>query len=817
MNLAEGSKLGRYEILSQIGAGGMGEVYLAEDANLRRRVALKVLTESVASNQERLRRFLQEAQAASALNHPNILTVYEFSSDAERHYLATEFVEGKTLRDLINEGPLPVSQALDIALQVASALSAAHTSGITHRDIKPENIMIRTDGIVKLLDFGLAKLTERSEVDGEFDPETSTLVKTIPGMLMGTTAYMSPEQSRGREQDNRTDIWSLGVVMFEMLTGHQPFRGETFHHTIIALQEQDTPSLARFVRDYPAAVENIIRRAVEKDPDGRYQSADDMLSDINMAQGELDAQPGRTVAIKRGLIGARDADTIAMPRGAASTAEWLTREFRGQRSRKTVLAVLAAAVLGLIGYFVISSLADRSPIDSIAVLPFQNGSDDQNLDYLSDGLSESVLDKLAQLPQLKVIARSSSFKYRGENLDLQKIAKELGVRAIVTGRVVRHNDDLTIRVEMIDAGENKQLWGEQYVRKIADAVNVQQDIARTVSEKLRLNLSGQQFDQLSQHQDVKPEAYELVLKGKYYFELGGTVNRKKAADLFEQAVAADPNYAQAYANLSATYRRLAADSIVDPREYIPKAEATGRKALELDENLPDAHLTMGNIYQYTWRWADAEREYKRGIELSPNLGIAHRAYSLYLSIMGRHDEALAEAQRAREIDPVVTMANASVGYRLVFARRFDDAIADLTKTEQLDPTFDFTQVLLGYAYAGKGQYADALKSFDEAVRLGDDSPSTQIYIAAAYARSGDTGKAREMLSKLQAGKDYVSPAELAILYAALGDKEVAFASLEKGFGEHDLQLQFLKVDPAFDALREDPRFVGLLQRVGFTS
>jgi TolB-like protein/Tfp pilus assembly protein PilF len=451
------------------------------------------------------------------------------------------------------------------------------------------------------------------------------------------------------------------------------------------------------------------------------------------------------------------------------------------------------------------------------VLPFENGSGDQSLDYLSDGLSENVLDQLAQLPQLKVIARSSSFKYRGENLDIQKIAQTLGVRAIVTGRVVRRGDDLTIRVDLVDAAENKQLWGEQYVRKMADAANLQQDIARTVSEKLRLNLSGAQADLLSQHRSVKPAAYELVLKGKYYFELGGTANRKKAADFFEQAVAADANYAPAYANLSATYRRLAADSIVDPREYIPKAEATGRKALELDENLPDAHLTMGNIYQYTWRWVDAEREYKRGIELSPNLGLGHRAYSQFLSLMGRHEEALAEAQRAKEIDPVVTMANASIGYRLVFARRFDDAIADLKKTQQLDPSFDFTQVLLGYAYSAKGQYEDALRAFTEAVRLGDDSPSTQIYIASVYARSGDKAKAHDMLGKLQAGKDYVSPAELAILYSALGDKEAAFASLEKGFAVHDLQLQFLKVDPAFDGLRDDPRFNNLLQRVGFTS
>jgi serine/threonine protein kinase/Tfp pilus assembly protein PilF len=814
--LVTGESFSHYKVISSIGSGGMGEVYLAEDVSLRRRVALKVLAEAVATNQERLRRFLQEAQAASALDHPNILTVYEFSSDRGRHYLATEYVEGQTLRELIAQGPFSVTKALEIAAQTASALSAANRAGITHRDIKPENIILRPDGLVKLLDFGLAKLAESSESSADHD--TSTLVKTFPGMLMGTAAYMSPEQSRAREQDGRTDIWSLGVVMFEMLAGEQPFRGETFHHTIVALQENEVPPLSRFVRDYPDAVEKIIRRALEKDPELRYQSADDMLADINDAKTALDSSAGQTVAIKRPTLDGKDTATVAMPLETVSTAEWLTREFRSGRSKRVLIGLGAVIVLVIAAAFMTRSVFfESSPINSVAVLPFENGSGDQSLDYLSDGLSENVLDQLAQLPQLKVIARSSSFKYRGENLDIQKIAQTLGVRAIVTGRVVRRGDDLTIRVDLVDAAENKQLWGEQYVRKMADAANLQQDIARTVSEKLRLNLSGAQADLLSQHRSVKPEAYELVLKGKYYFELGGTANRKKAADFFEQAVAADANYAPAYANLSATYRRLAADSIVDPREYIPKAEATGRKALELDENLPDAHLTMGNIYQYTWRWVDAEREYKRGIELSPNLGLGHRAYSQFLSLMGRHEEALAEAQRAKEIDPVVTMANASIGYRLVFARRFDDAIADLKKTQQLDPSFDFTQVLLGYAYSAKGQYEDALRAFTEAVRLGDDSPSTQIYIASVYARSGDKAKAHDMLGKLQAGKDYVSPAELAILYSALGDKEAAFASLEKGFAVHDLQLQFLKVDPAFDGLRDDPRFNNLLQRVGFTS
>ena len=509
-----------------------------------------------------------------------------------------------------------------------------------------------------------------------------------------------------------------------------------------------------------------------------------------------------------------EAVTAILPGGTHGLTTALDRGRSISRLRGTIilLSILLIAVIGLFTYRYYFD--PNKQIASIAVLPFVNESGNADLAYLSDGVSASVIDRLSQLSQLKVIARSSSFKYRDPDTDVQKIAGDLAVQAIVTGQLTTRGDDLSIRVELIDARDNKQLWGEQFVRKVKDASLVEQEIAQAISEKLRLNLSGAQAQQLTKRQAVNPDAYELLLRGKYYFEQGGVDNRKKATELFEQAVAADSNYAPAYANLSACYRRLAADSVVDPKEYIPKAEAAARKALELDDNLADAHLTMGNLYQYTWKWADAEREYKRGLELNPNLGIGHRAYSLYLSIVGRHDEAMAEALRARELDPVVTMANASVGYRDIFARRFDDAITGLKKTSELDPTFDFTQVLLGYAYAGKADYANAITAYQEAVRLGDSTPSTQIYLGAAYAKSGDKAKAAAILERLKNGKDYVSPAELAILYEAIGDKEAAFASLEKGFAVHDLQLQFLKADPAFDGLRGDPRFTDLVSRVG---
>lgn len=815
--ISEGSNLSNYRIVSKLGAGGMGEVYLAEDSRLGRQIALKVLSAEIAKDQERLRRFMQEARSASALNHPNILTIHEFGVEDDLHYLATEFVDGETLRERIRRDEIPVNEALEIAEQIAFALSAAHEAGITHRDIKPENVMIRRDGIVKLLDFGLAKLIEKNpEIDADLDADTATLVKTHPGVVMGTAAYMSPEQARGREIDERTDIWSWGVVMYEMLTRCQPFTGETFSHTIVALQDNDPPPLARFVKDYPVEIERIIKKALEKSAEGRYQTAEELLADVRGLRKQIEVGEELSRSNANLTADARNNNaTYLMPAHAVSTAEYVTREIKRRPLAVFTAVAVCIIAVGLAAYFAFFLPPAEAPISSVAVLPFENGSGDANLDYLSDGLSESVIDKLSQLPQLKVISRSSSFKYRGPDLDLKQVASALDVQAIITGRVVQRGDDLSVRVEMVDVRENKQLWGEQYARKLQDAVNMQREIAQTVSEKLKLRLSGAQEQRLTKSDTANAQAYELLLKGKYYDDKGGTENRLKAREFYEQAVAADPNYAPAHARLSAIYRRLAADSTLDPKEFIPKAEAEAKTALELDDSVADAHLTMGNLHQYAWRWMEAEREYKRGIDLSPNLGVAHRAYSQFLSLTGRHDEAIAEAKRARELDPVVLSANASVGYRLCFARRYDEAIAELNKVLEMDADYDFTQLVLGYAYSGKGMYKEAIAAYQEAVRLGDDTPSTRIYLGAAYAKAGEIDKANEILRTLLTGKDYVSPGELAVLHGALGDKEAAFASLEKGYAEHDLQLQFLFADPAFAPLRDDPRFEDLLRRVGF--
>jgi len=835
-NLETDSLLGHYRILKKLGAGGMGEVYLAEDTRLHRKVAFKVLSENFAADFERLQRFEQEARAASTLNHPNILTVYEFGFERDIHFLATELIEGETLRETINGGELSVSDALNVAEKIAFALSAAHAAGIVHRDLKPENVMIRQDGIVKVLDFGLAKLIEKKEINPDAEAETRALVKTNPGVVMGTVAYMSPEQARGKETDARTDIWSLGVLIYEMTSGKLPFAGETMNDSIAAILTKEPLFLSHYVSDIPSELEKIVGKCLRKNRDERYQNVKDLQIDLKDLRQELEFQAKleRTASPNKERVNTIDKnqetqileiDKTNDATGAVSTrdaiaahpssVEYIVSEVKQHKlGFLAVLSVLLAAAIGLGYWFYANRPAanDAKQINSVAVLPFENGSGDAGLDYLSDGLSESLIDKLSQLPQLKVIARTSSFKYRGANVDLQDVANKLGVRAIVMGKVVRVGDNLTVRVEMIDAGENRQLWSEQYNRKVSDLLAVQQEIAQAASEKLRGKLSGAQEQRLAELNTGNPQAYELLLKGRYYANTPGAGNRKKAAEYYNQAIAVDPNYALAYAELSRIYRLLIINSNVDPKEFRPKANAAMLKALELDANLPEAHLAQAVFYNDTWDWAAADAEFRRTIELNPNFGAARRGYSSFLSNVGRHDEAIAEAKRARELDPLSIGSSTQVAFSFLYARRFDEAIEAAQKTLELSKQWSYN--LLCYSYAGKGMFNEAAASCLEAIREGNTSPSIQIYLGAAHARAGDRENAQAILKKLETSKEYVSPGELAILYGALGNKEAAFGSLEKGFTEHDLQLQYLKSDPAFDPLRNDPRYANLIRRVG---
>src|SRR5438132_7275772 len=542
-----GQTIGRYQILEQLGAGGMGEVYVAQDKHLLRKVALKMLPAFFTRDRERVRRFQQEARAASALNHPNILTIYEIGQMNSHHFIATEFVEGDTLRQRMLRAPMPIGELLGIATQIASALTAAHQTGIVHRDIKPENIMLRQDGIVKVLDFGLAKL-----IAGQGDEsEATTMLQTQPGVIMGTPHYMSPEQARGLKVDARTDIWSLGVLLYEMVGGRVPFAGETSSDVIVSILEKEPPPLARFTPETPEVLQWIVTKALRKQVDQRYQTAKELLADLQGLKHRLELQD-EVEQWKSGeqLITATSKDSAPVP---------------------------------------VKAVDNKRPLDSVAILPLANTSADPNMEYLSDGITESIINILSQLPRLRVVARSTVFRYKGLEVDAQEVGQQLGAGAVLTGRVRQVGDGLMIAAELIDVTNDSQLWGEHYNRKLSDIFDVQEEIAKEISERLRLKLSGDEKKFLAKRYTASPEAYQLYLRGRYFWYKRTEEALRKSIEYFNQAIAEDPAYAAAYAGLSDSYTLLALRGIIAPREAFLKAKAAARKALVIDETLGEAY------------------------------------------------------------------------------------------------------------------------------------------------------------------------------------------------------------------------------------
>ena len=843
-----GQTLGTYKILEELGAGGMGVVYRALDTKLGRAVALKLLLPEYTRDAARLRRFEIEAKHASSLNHPNILTVYEVGSEGGTYFIVTELVEGETLRQRLARGPLPINEALGVAAQVADALDVAHEAMIVHRDIKPENIMIRRrDAYAKVLDFGLAKLIEEFPAGAAADgaEAAAKLVQTEAGVMIGTPSYMSPEQARALPVDARTDIWSLGVTLYEMVAGRRPFSGETASDVMASILQKDPPPLSHPSCEVPEALGLLVSKALAKDRGERYSTTKELLADLNRLKRRLEfeteAERSAPTASGRAATTAwggqamsqstaeKSAPSTAETPRTKSSAEYIVGEIKQHKRMASVaLAVLLVATVTVASYFAYmryfagtekaggdeANIRSVAGTHSIAVLPFANATGDPEADYLSDGISESLINSLSQLSGVKVIARSSSFRYKGKDADPREVAKALGVKAILTGRVLRRGENLQISAELVDTRDETQLWGEQYNRRAEDLLAVQSEISRQIAEKLHLHLTAGERRQLDKRETVNPQAYELLLKGRFYGNKAGTENWKRAVEYFNQAIAIDPGYALAYAELSRSYINLVGNSTLNPAEGMPKAEAAALRALELDESLADAHLALGNIKLSAWDWAATEREYKRAVEISPNYARAHSAYSSYLSLMGRREQAIAEIKRARELDPLSVIASAYVGFTLLFARQYDQAIEALKETLELDRDFPIAHYVLGQAYVAKGMYPEGIAAHQEAVRLDEDSPSPQIYLGCAYAKAGERKKAQAILKRLERSKGYVSPGELAILYGALGEREQAFASLERAYASHDLQLMYLGTDPAYDDLRSDPRFADLLRRIG---
>lgn len=819
-------RISHYRILKKLGEGGMGEVYLAEDLKLGRQVAIKVLSHELTDNPDHLRRFEREARAASALNHPNILTVYEIGEADGAHFIATEFIEGESLSQRMKRGPMDLTEILDIGVQIASALAAAHGARIVHRDIKRDNIMVREDHLVKVLDFGLAKLVRQDAREHDSEGITKALHKTTPGFVMGTAEYMSPEQARGSEVDERTDIWSLGVVLYRMVTGTTPFNGETISDVIASILKTDPPPVVNKAEPVPRELEQIINKALRKKREDRYQHIKDLLIDLKDCKQELEFSSRLEASVPREQRSGQSTrsgeveTTVVTDVHPTSRVEYIVNKIKPRKLgvAAPLVVMIGLVTIGALAYFRYFAAADQTGIDSLAVMPFVNDTGDSEMEYVSDGLSESLINNLSQLPGLKVIARSSAFRYKGKNANAEEVAHALGVKSILTGRVLRNGENLQISVELMDARDKTQVWGGQYNRSARDLMAVQREIVQEISRNLRLKLSGLQQSRVGYLHTSNGEAYELYLKGRFYWNKRTGESLKKSLDYFNQSIAKDPSYALAHVGLADAYIVIPYFSVGTAQDSYPKAKAAARRALEIDDRLAEAHTAMAAaLMNYDWNLPESNREFERAIELNPNYATAHHWYAREnLIIMGQFDKALAEMRRAQELDPLSLIINANFGKAYFNARRYDEAIQQLRKTVEIDQSFFVAHHYLGSAYAMKGNSSEALAEYQKARQLNPDDPHVVALLARLYAISGKRDEALRTLAQLKsmAKERYVADYSIALVYAALGEKDQAFELLEQSYRDHTVDMLTLHYDPLIDNLRSDPRFADLQRRVG---
>ncbi len=826
-----GQRVGHCQLLVLLGKGGMGEVWLAEDTQLGRQVAVKLLPDEFTTDAARVRRFTQEARAASALNHPNILTIHDIgtfvTTAATTHYIITEYIEGETLRERLRKlsnAQLPLAVALDVTLQMAAALAAAHKAGIIHRDIKPENVMVREDGIVKVLDFGLAKLTERRSDGATERPGESS---TAAGIVMGTPRYMSPEQARGEKVDARTDIFSLGVMLYEMIAGVPPFVGATTSEMIAAILRDEPLPLRTHAPATPAELQRIVDHALQKDRAARYQTMAEWLTDLKSLQRQLERQeegPDEANAELSGVTTARLAQPAHTAEPATDTAEQPGRTTKltafSDRLKHYKWGIAIALVLLAAVTLAVYFGQRETAIDSLAVLPFVNVGANPEAEYLSDGITDSLINGLSQLPNLKVMSRNSVFHYKGKETDAQQVGQSLGVRAVLLGKMTQRADDLLISAELVDVRDNSQLWSAQYNHKLADLLTVPSELARDIAQQLRLRLSGEDKQRLTKRGTENAEAYELYLKGHYYNNAQERENEEKALEYFQRALAKDPRFALPYAELAGLYVGMASIGTtytIPPHEALQKAKEAAAKAIALDDTLAEAHLSLAEIARvFDWDWNTAEREYRRAIELTPNVAAPHHFYAHHLVGLGRFDEALAESLRALALDPLDVGMNFHLGWYYFYTRQYAQAAPQLQKTLSLDANHSGAHGILGLTYGQQGRYSEAVAEMRRMEELkGRDMRGN---LGRVYALAGQRNAAQKLLAELQEEAQHkpVSPYNIAIIYASLGEQEQAFAWLEKAIAERDGNLTDpgLKVDVIFEQLHADVRFAALLRRMG---